>query len=98
MDLRLLSTAEGGRQGGIKSNYRCPWRWEPWPLGADDESYVDAAVVALEPEWCEPGHEALAELEPVWAEFWSGVSVGQRLSAYEGRRRVADAIVREVLP
>jgi len=93
----LLSSAEGGRVGWIEGNgnYRPHWHWQPWPHANVDA--LDAAVVALSPVRLYPGEQGVAELEPFSPRFWMPIAVGQRLSAYEGPRRVADADVETIL-
>src|SRR4051794_24572736 len=92
--LRLFSSAEGGRQSPIQSNYRPTfdlgntWRGEP---------LLNDARLLLATHELAPGAEGLATLEPLRPEYWDGVRVGTVVPFMEGSRIVGRAAVTERL-
>jgi translation elongation factor EF-Tu-like GTPase len=93
--LRLLSTDDGGRRNPIAQGYR-----SSWDNGdrTDDGSthFHDAPVVHLSVEWLAPGDEADAVSVPVMPDAWTNLEVGANLTAYEGGRSVAAAVVTKI--
>jgi hypothetical protein len=56
----------------------------------------DIQVELVDVAMLEPGAEASARLAPFHPDLWPMRTVGERFSIYEGKQRVADAVVLEV--
>jgi translation elongation factor EF-Tu-like GTPase len=94
--LRLTATNEGGRTRPVGSGYR-----PAWDTGATYEGkpmVTSGAIELEEVDAVSPGESVTARLHPAFPEYWSSVTVGQELAAYEGSRCVAVATVIEVHP
>ena len=86
--LRVLTADEGGRLGPIFAGYRPDWN-----IGNLDDNgrpTINGAPLLIEgADEVPPGGEAVVRLHPLAPEFWTGVTVGQRIEMQEGPRVVA---------
>ena len=89
--LRLLPTAEGGRQGPIARDYRPNWNlghlWDGEPTVHSGRVFLD------EHAWLHPGEEGVATVEPLAPEFWGGAVPGATFPVQEGSRVIGHARV-----
>lgn len=92
--LRLVPTAENGRQSPIISDYRPTFdlgnRWRGEPM------LNDGRIMLLDAESIAPGAEGSARIDPLRSEYWDGVRPGAVLPFSEGSRVVGYATVLEV--
>jgi hypothetical protein len=93
--VRLLSEDEGGRTTPLLGDreYRANWA-----IGADDPSVQAGAPMLIDADRLSPGGESEASLIRLVPDGWPDVPVGTQLFAFEGRRKVAEAVVTAVLP
>jgi translation elongation factor EF-Tu-like GTPase len=87
-DLRLLPTAEGGRETALRSGYRSTVRFG----GADGEMWGVEITLGERTELA-PGESALVSMT-AWADP-PPPSVGTAIRLYEGARLVGAGAVRE---
>jgi hypothetical protein len=94
--VRLLTTAEGGRQGPISDGYRSSWN-----IGnrtdSGEWSFNDAPMLLDDRESLAPGESATARIHPLAPEFWIHVSAGLGIAMHEGARVVGRAEVLAVV-
>jgi hypothetical protein len=92
--VRMLSEGEGGRSTPIsgKSEYRVNWS-----VGSPDPDRQAGAPMLIDGDELKPGAEATASLLMLFPVAWPDVAPGTRLTAFEGRKAVAEAVVTETL-
>jgi len=92
--VRLLREDEGGRKTALsgEGEYRANWTFD-----SDDPSDQKGAPMLIDADTLAPGAESAASLIRLFPDSWPEVEVGARLTAFEGRRRVAEAVVTHVL-
>jgi len=90
-DLRLLTTAEGGRETPLASGYRSLVRF-----GADDSERAWGVEITFDaPAALAPGESAEVHLWSwAWDESGTAPQVGTRMFLYEGARIVGTGTVR----
>jgi hypothetical protein len=93
--VRLIATEEGGRRTPITgtSEYRVNWSIE-----SRDAHRQTGSPTLIDGDQLRPGEEGDASLIPFAPEEWSSVTVGTSLTAFEGARPVALAVVTQVIP
>jgi hypothetical protein len=93
--IRLIATEEGGRRTPIlgTSEYRVNWSIE-----SRDAHQQTGGPTLLDGDQLRPGEEGDASLIPFVPEEWSSVAAGTSLTAFEGARPVALAVVTQVIP
>jgi hypothetical protein len=94
--LHLAATDEGGRRSPVLSDYRASW-----DIGATYEGEPvqnDAPLVLEDVDELPPGGVAVGRIHPVVPEYWSHVTPGMTIHAYEGPRRIGTATVLDVVP
>lgn len=96
--LRLLRSDEGGRQTPLLGGqeYRANWSIDSLDPGQQcgGPIFIDGHALGF-------GEACTARMVPLFPdehEFWSNVNVGSRLTAFEGHRAVASAVVTARLP
>jgi hypothetical protein len=95
-EVRMRSTADGGRRNPIFSGYRCNcWIGARTPEG--EKAYNDAAIYLESQDRLEPGETAMARLQPAVPEYWTHVDVGLVIELCEGSRVKGEATVVELL-
>ena len=94
-DFRLLTTAEGGRDGPLViGDYRVNWS-----VGSPDPQNIGGAPQTTENgQGIELGETAAVRLFPFWREFFEDASVGTELFAFEGVKLVGKAVITEIVP
>lgn len=94
-DFRLLTSAEGGRDGALViGDYRASWS-----VGTPDPQNVGGAPLTTEDgRGVEQGETVAVRLFPLWREFFEGASVGTELFAFEGLKLVGKAVITEIIP
>jgi translation elongation factor EF-Tu-like GTPase len=93
--LDLLASSEGGRQTPISDGYRA--QWDIGNVTGDGEPMSNDATLRLT-EPLAPGESVEAQLVPHVPDLWTGVSPGDELTAREGQRVVARAVVLDIEP
>ena len=96
-EVRLRSTADGGRRRPIFSGYRCNC-WIGARAEDGEKAYNDAAFWFEAQDRLDPGETTMARLQPVVPHWWSHVDVGFVIEMCEGPRVVGHARVVELLP
>jgi hypothetical protein len=93
--LRLRSTHDGGRETPLlgATEYRVNWR-----IVSRDPGKQTGGPTLIDAELLSPGEEGTATLTPFELTAWQCVGVGTELTAFEGAREVAEAVVTEVIP
>ena len=84
--LTLISTADGGRSSGVRTNYRPHWRVRP-------DLETTASLSLEDCKWLEPGATALVRLHPIWPEAWTDIQAGSEVLGCEGSRVIGRAVV-----
>lgn len=95
-EVRLLPSAEGGRQSPIASGYRC----NCW-VGHVQEGqrvYNDATFYLLESDELKPGETGRVRVQPHHPDDWSHLTVGFQFELCEGPRVIGVATVIELFP
>lgn len=93
--LRLLSSAEGGRQTPIASGYRSHWTFPP---EVDEDGHDAPVTLETGPDvWLQPGEEADVRLHPLAPDLWPPLTPGLELTMREGARVVGVAEIIEVV-
>lgn len=97
IELSVLAPEDGGRRKPIFSEYRSCW--DIGNLHEGETMYNDVPLV-LEGglESASPGDRATARIHPIAPEYWNELRPGTTIYAHEGSRRVATAVVLEVVP
>lgn len=92
-EIHLLSTAEGGRRGVIRSGYRPSlWFGETSPRG---EPELHSVLVQLhEREELLPGQRSSASIFPLAYETWPQVRPGMRFDLFDGGRSIGTGALR----
>jgi hypothetical protein len=92
--VRLLRDEEGGRKTGLagETEYRANWS-----IGSRDPERQAGAPMLIDTPALNPGDECAASLIRLVPEAWPDIEVGTKLTAFEGRRPVAEATVTDVL-
>lgn len=90
VQLQLLSSADGGRSGPIKSNYRPSF--DVGSTGRDEEMLADGQIILTAAELA-PGAETTASIEPLRPEYWGHVKRGMTIAVIDGSRIVGHATV-----
>ena len=92
VDLELVATRDGGRQGKINVGYRSSW--DTGDRLDDGAVHVhDAPIIGLQDDPLSPGARTIAQIRPVSPEYWRDVGVGDQLRMLEGRTLVGNARV-----
>lgn len=86
IEITLTRSEDGGRRHGI-FDYRAPWT-----NGRVDEMH-SAMVKLHDRAILQPGETCIADLHPLCVEYWDKVEVGQKIEAFEGSRKTAEAVV-----
>lgn len=98
IDLRVLTPEEGGRPSGkaIFTEYRSCWdignTYEGGPMFNDAPLVLEGGTESLA-----PGERGTARIHPIAPEYWGGLQAGTTMYAHEGSRRVAVAVVLEIV-
>ena len=92
-EVRGLPTHEGGRRRAIHSDYRPAW--DVGNLTEDGGRMMHSGRLVWEggTEVVELGLTAPARIYPLVEDLWAHVEPGMTISAYEGTRRVCEALV-----
>ncbi|MBX3215757.1 MAG: DUF5063 domain-containing protein [Labilithrix sp.] len=91
--VQLRSTADGGRQTAIRSNYRP--LFDIGNVWNDESMLNDGRIMLLGADELAPGAEGDARLEPLRPEFWDHVRPGATIPLMEGARIVGHVQVVE---
>jgi hypothetical protein len=91
----LLPTQSGGRKMPITREYR-----PNWSIGSEpDAQHMSGAPLLIDSgETVAPGEGAEVRLFPMYPDFWTSVTPGTQLFAFEGLRLVGRAVVTAVIP
>lgn len=92
--VRLLREDEGGRSTPLsgESEYRANWS-----IDSRDPDHQMGAPMLIDTQLLLSGDEGAASLIRLFPDTFSGVEVSTRLTAFEGTRAVAEAVVTEVV-
>jgi hypothetical protein len=90
----MLSEEEGGRTTPLLGDreYRANWS-----IGTDDPNAQAGAPILIDADVLPPGAESEASAIRLIPEDWPEIAIGTRLTAFEGRRKVAEAVVTAIL-
>ena len=94
--LHLRATEDGGRRTPLLGTveYRVNWS-----IGTRDPHDQRGGPTLIDAETLPPGTEGTATLTPLIPDpEWEAVGVGTDLTAFEGDREVAQAVVTDVIP
>lgn len=94
--LQLVATDQGGRTTPLlgTTEYRVNWS-----IGSSDPNRQTGGPTLIDAEALSPGEKGNATLTPLFdPSVWQDVSVGTELTAFEGVREVAHAVVTDVIP
>jgi hypothetical protein len=92
--VRLLSEQDGGRKTGLsgETEYRVNWS-----IGSHDPAQQAGAPMLIDASPLSPGAECAASLIRLFPEAWPDIEIRTKLTAFEGLRPVAEAVVTDVL-
>jgi hypothetical protein len=96
--VRLLREDEGGRRTGLSGDTEYRVNWSIGAVGSSDPNGQAGAPMLIDDDSLGPGHECRASLVRIFPGTLTDIEVGTRLTAFEGSRPVAEAVVTDVLP
>jgi hypothetical protein len=93
--VRLFPERDGGRTTGLSGDHEYRVNWS---IDSDDPDRQAGAPTLIDAPALAPGEESAASLIRLFPEAWpSDLPIGTKLTAFEGRRAVAEAVVTDVL-
>ena len=81
--IKMRSTAEGGRQYPIRSGYMPNW-WIPDPSEQKGRTLTSGGLRVIGAEQVAPGGEAIVRIYPFAPQLWQHVDVGTAIEMTEG--------------